>query len=283
MEMREFERLWRGGAVVLGLAALLVATSGAFAAQPEPWQLGFQASASPNKTEITKLHDLLLVIITLISAFVLALLLYVIVKFNSKANPEPTRTTHNTILEVAWTLIPALILVGMAVPSFKLLYYLDRAPEAKMTIKVVGHQWYWTYQYPDHGNFEFDSTVVSDKDLKPGQIRLLEVDRPLVVPAGIPIRVLVTGTDVMHSWFVPAIGVQIYAIAGRTNETWMQVTKEGTYRGQCNQICGINHGFMPVVVQAVSMPEFNRFVTAQRRRAGLDDAAPVSVAAAQAE
>ncbi len=235
-----------------GVAAAAVA----WAAEPKPWQLGMQPAATPVQERLNAFHDELLVITFLIAAFVLGLLLFVIVRFHHARNPVPTRTQHNTLIEILWTVVPIFILGAILLPSLKLMYYMDRVPNAEMTIKVTAHQWYWSYEYPDQAGLAFDSNVIPDKDLKPGQKRLLDVDNPLVVPVGTPIRVLVTGTDVIHSWFIPSFGIQQYAIIGRLNETWMQVEREGTYYGECNQICGVNHAFMPIEVKAVSKADF---------------------------
>jgi cytochrome c oxidase subunit 2 len=219
--------------------------------------MGMIDAASPVKDRIHDFHDLMLWIITGIVLFVLVLLLVVIFRFNAKANPTPSKTTHHTMLEIVWTLAPVLILVAIAAPSFRLLYFLDRAPNAEMTIKVTGHQWYWSYEYPDNGNFTFDSYMLDDKAAAEQKMpRLLGVDNRLVVPVDTQVRVLVTSADVMHSWLVPPFGVQIYAFPGRTNETWLQAKKEGIFFGQCNQICGINHGFMPIAVEVVSKEKF---------------------------
>jgi cytochrome c oxidase subunit 2 len=195
----------------------------------------------------------------------------------------PTRTSHNTVIEMLWTVVPVLILVIIAIPSFKLMYYMDRVPDPEMTIKVTGHQWYWSYEYPDQGGLTFDSNVIPDAELKSGQRRLLDVDNPLVVPADTIIRVQITGTDVIHSWFVPSFGVQEYAIIGRLNESWMKIEHEGIYYGQCNQICGVNHAFMPIKVQAVSKDAFQTWlVDAKKKFARHDDGSsdPVRVAVA---
>jgi cytochrome c oxidase subunit 2 len=199
---------------------------------------------------------MLLVIITVISLFVLGLLVYVCVRFRASANPKPSKTSHNTIIEILWTVVPVLILVVIAVPSFQLLYYMDKTKDTEMVIKVTGNQWYWNYEYPDE-NISFDSYLVDEEDLGEDQIRLLSVDNPLVVPAGTRIKLLVTGNDVMHSFFVPSLAVQIYSIAGRINEAWIDVP-EGTkkYYGQCNQICGVNHAYMPIVVQALNEADY---------------------------
>ncbi len=221
---------------VLVLAGMAALAAVAGATEPRPWQLGLQPSATPVHERLATMHDELLVVISLITVFVLGLLLYV------------------------------MILVVIAIPSFKLIYYMDRVPNADMTIKVTAHQWYWSYEYPDQAGLSFDSNLIQDKDLKPGQKRLLDVDNPLVVPVGATIRVLVTGTDVIHSWFVPSFGVQEYAIIGRLNETWMQVEHEGTYYGECNQICGVNHAFMPIAVKAVSKPEFEKWLGEAKKK-----------------
>jgi cytochrome c oxidase subunit II len=255
----------RGVAAALCAGLVLFLTAGgAHADQPHPWQIGMQDPATPITERIHAFHNELLVIIFAIALFVFALLIIVMVKFNARAHPVPTRTSHNTLIEVLWTVIPVLILVTIAIPSFKLMYYMDRVPDAKMTIKVTGHQWYWQYTYPDQGNIDFNSNVVADKDLKPGQPRLLEVDNPLVVPVGTNIRVQVAGSDVIHSWFVPSFGFQEYAVIGRLNEAWINVEHEGTYYGECNQICGVNHAFMPIEVKAVSQADFDKWVASQK-------------------
>src|SRR5215469_5192456 len=251
-------RRWAAG--VAGLVAFALTGGAALADQPHPWQLGFQDPATPITERINSFHDELLVIIFAISLFVFALLIYVMVRFNARAHPVPTRTSHNTVIEVLWTVIPVLILVTIAIPSFKLMYYMDRVPDSKMTIKITGHQWYWEYNYPDQDNLDFNSNLLADKDRKDGQPRLLEVDNPLVIPKGTNIRVQVAGVDVIHSWFVPSFGFQEYAVIGRLNEAWINVEKEGTYYGECNQICGVNHAFMPIEVRAVSKADFATWV-----------------------
>jgi cytochrome c oxidase subunit II len=261
---------------VLAFVAIFAGT--AFAGQPQPWQLGFQPSASPVKDEISWFHNMLLVVITLITIFVLALLLYTMVRFRASANPVPTKTAHHTGLEVVWTLVPVLILGAIAMPSFKLLYFVDRAPDAEFTLKVTGRQWYWNYQYPDHGDFQFDSYMVQEGDLKPGQPRLLEVDNRVVVPVGTKIRILMHGADVIHSWFMPALGVQNYNMPGRINESWMLVSKPGIYYGQCNQICGVNHAYMPIAVEAVDKATFERWTAEAKRRFAQDGLPPLSIA-----
>ena len=272
---------WAAGALP---AAAAFAAGAARASEPHPWQLGMQPAATPVEARLEAFNTELLVIIGLITVFVLGLLLYVIVRFSAQRHPVPTRTSHNTVIEITWTIVPVLILVIIAIPSFKLMYYMDRVPNPDMTIKVTGHQWYWSYAYPDQKGLTFDSNLVQAANLKPGQPRLLTVDNPLVVPVDTNVRVLITSTDVMHDWFVPSFGVQEYAIIGRTNESWFRIERPGTYRGQCDQICGINHAFMPVEVKAVGKDEFKRWVAdAQKKYAhDGDGAGAVRVAAVPA-
>lgn len=256
------------GAAVAGLIGGIIGIIGmggvAQAESPQPWEIGFQPAVTPVAERIHEFHHLLLIIITLITLFVLGLLLYAVWRFNAKRNPVPTRTTHNTLIEMLWTVVPVIILVLIAVPSFKLLYYEDVVPKADMTIKATGHQWYWSYEYPDQGKIAFDSLVVPASDLKPGQLRLLEVDNPIVVPVNATVRVQVTGADVIHSWAVPAFGVKIDGEPGRLNETWFRAEREGTYYGQCSELCGVNHGFMPIKVEVVSKDKFNKWVATQK-------------------
>jgi cytochrome c oxidase subunit 2 len=253
-------------APLLGIPGVVTVAAAVGAAEPIPWQIGFQPPATPVQARVEAFNNELTVIIGLITAFVLGLLLYVIVRFGGRRHPVPTRTEHNTVIETLWTVIPVLILVIIAIPSFKLMYFMDRVPNPHMTIKVVGHQWYWSYQYPDQGGLAFDSNLVQAANLKPGQPRLLTADHPLVVPVDTNIRVLVASTDVIHSWFMPSFGVQEYAMPGRDNESWFRIEQEGTYRGQCNQICGINHAFMPIEVKAVSKDEFQHWLAAARKQ-----------------
>ena len=258
--------------LALGVVDTLMAAADAEAAEPKPWQFGFQPSATEVMDRLSAFHDLLLIIITLIAAFVLGLLVYVMWRFKNQRNPLPSRTSHNTVIEMLWTVVPVLILVSIAIPSFKLMYYMDRVPNPEMTIKVTGHQWYWSYEYPDQGGLAFDSNIIPEDQLKAGQKRLLDVDNPLVVPADTIIRVTVTGTDVIHSWFIPSFGVQEYAIVGRLNESWMKIDRSGTYYGQCNQICGVNHAFMPIKVEAIAKDAFQRWlVDAKAKFARHDD------------
>ena len=279
---------WTGGAAKTAMlwgAVALAGTPLAFAdnvEEPQPWQLGMQAAASPVRDHIDALHDELLVIITLIALFVMGLLLYVIVRFNAKRHPVPSKTTHNPLLEVMWTTVPVLILIVIAIPSFKLMFYMDHAQHADMTLKVTGHQWYWSYEYPDQGGLAFDSNMLpEDQAVKEGKPRLLEVDNPVVVPVDTVIRILVTGTDVLHSWFMPAMGVQEYAVIGRVNEAWMSVEREGTYYGQCNQICGVNHPFMPIEIKAVSKADFAKWVDAAKKKFSSTGTAKLQLAAGE--
>jgi cytochrome c oxidase subunit II len=265
-------------AVLAGVAALVVA-SAARAAQPRPWEMDFQPPATPIMTRLEHFHNELQVIIFAIAIFVMALLVFVMVRFRASRNPVPTRTTHYTVIEILWTVVPVVILVSIAIPSFKLMYYMDQTPNAKMTIKVTGHQWYWTYAYPDQGNISFDSNIVSEKDLKPGQLRLLTVDNPLVVPVGTVVRVQVTSTDVIHSWFMQSFGVQEYAVPGRLNEAWFEVEHQGVYHGQCNQICGINHADMPIVVEAMTKDDFQHWLGEAKKKFASDQSAPRIAAA----
>ena len=229
-----------------------------------PWGLNLREAFSPVMTEMVSFHNALIWLIVIISLFVLALLVIIVVKFNTKANPKASKTTHNTFIEIAWTAIPVLILVVMAVPSFKLLYKSDVVPEAHMTVKAIGHQWYWSYEYPDHGNFTYDAWLVQDKEDMEGEdrpfTRLLTTDTRVVVPVGKVIRVQMTSTDVLHSWAVPSLGVKKDAVPGRLNELWFEADREGIFYGQCSELCGTNHGFMPIEVHAVSEEEFLAWV-----------------------
>jgi cytochrome c oxidase subunit II len=256
---------------------LLGTLSGAWAAKPEPWEMGFQPAASPVMEEIEHFHDILLVIITVITVFVLGLLLYVMWRFHEKRNPTPSKTTHNTTIEVVWTVVPVLVLVYIAFKSFPLLYFTDVTPEPDMTIKAIGHQWFWSYEYPDNGNFTFDAYMVPDADIDPskGQIRLLSADNNVVVPVDTTIKVLITAEDVIHAFAMPAFGVKEDAVPGRLNESWFKATKEGVYYGQCSELCGNGHAYMPIVIQVLSKPDFENWVKdAQTKFAKVDGTPP---------
>ncbi len=249
--------------------------------QPSPWELGLQQSASPVMDDIVWFHDYLLWLIAAIALFVLVLLATVTVKFNARANPVPSRTTHNTFIEIIWTVVPVLILVAVAVPSFRLLFYELKVPAADLTVKVTGKQWFWSYSYPD-SKFEFDSLMVQDKDIKPGQLRLLSVDNEMVVPVNKVVHVLVTGADVIHSFSVPSFGIKIDAIPGRLNETWFKAEREGMYYGQCSQLCGRDHAFMPIAVRVVSEKDYTAWLDQAKKKYADDNvASPNAVAAAE--
>ncbi len=279
MQMPVFSRL---SAYAVAVGALLagrgVATAGV--GQPSPWQLGLQEAASPVMVDIVSFHNFLLWVITAITVFVLVMLLIIIVRFNARANPTPSRTTHNALLEVMWTIVPVIILVAIAIPSFRLLFLELDEPKADLTVKATGKQWYWSYNYPDNGNFEFDSLIVEDKDLKPGQPRLLTVDNEMVVPVNKVVHVLVTGADVIHSFAVPSFGIKIDAVPGRLNDTWFKATSEGRFHGQCSELCGKDHAFMPITVRVVNDAEFAAWVETEKKNAGLDRASPTTLAAA---
>ena len=259
MKMSKGQRLL--GFAVAGMALVAGGTAFAEIGQPAPWEVTLQQAASPVMENIISFHNLLLVIITVITLFVLALLIMVVVKFNARANPVPSRTTHNTLIEVAWTLIPVLILVAIAVPSFRLLFLQLDIPKADLTIKATGKQWYWSYAYPDNGKFEFNSLLARDK-----QPRLLGVDNEMVVPVNKVIRIQTTGADVIHSFAVPAFGIKIDSIPGRLNETWFKATKTGMFYGQCSELCGKDHAFMPIAVRVVNDQEFASWVEAAKKK-----------------
>jgi cytochrome c oxidase subunit 2 len=263
----------------LALPALAEETHGI----ANPWQLGLQTPVTPVMERLYNLHTALTILITIIAVFVMILLGYVCFRFNAKRNPTASKTTHNTLVEIIWTTVPILILIGIAIPSLRLHYYMDRAVDAQMTLKVAGYQWYWSYEYPDQGDISFEShifpneqdtsrKVTAEEELKQlnGEPRLLSVDNPAVVPVNTTVRVLITGNDVIHSWSVPAFGVKLDAVPGRVNETWFKATEIGTYRGQCSQLCGVWHGFMPIVVKVVSKEDFDAWVAEKKKSAKND-------------
>jgi cytochrome c oxidase subunit II len=277
--MKVFSRLT---AIAVIAGALLASAGVAFAGlgHPSPWQMDLQDSATPIMDDITWFHDILLWIIGAISVFVLALLLIIIVRYNARANPSPSRTTHNTPIEIIWTIVPVIILAFIAVPSFRLLFVELDVPHPDLTIKATGKQWFWSYAYPDNGNFEFDSLMIQTKDLKPGQPRLLTVDNEVVVPVNKVVHMLVTGADVIHSFTVPSFGIRIDAVPGRMNETWFKATKTGMFYGQCSELCGKDHSFMPIAVHVVSESDFNAWVAQAKQKFSAENSVPPNTFAA---
>jgi cytochrome c oxidase subunit 2 len=271
-------------AAVTGLA-LLAGAGAALAAfgQPHNWQVGLQQSATPVMDNIIWFHEFLFWLVTAIAAFVLVLLGIIAVRFNARANPTPSRTTHNTLLEVVWTVIPVIILVSIAVPSFRLLFLQLNTPAADLTVKATGKQWYWTYSYPDNGKFEFDSLLACDIErVKCEQPRLLAVDNDMVVPVNKIVRVQTIGNEVIHAFSVPSFGIKIDSIPGRLNETWFKATREGIYYGQCSELCGKDHAYMPIAVRVVSEAAFATWVEEAKKKYARDDRAPTNVATADA-
>lgn len=259
-------RFWN---TIFGILATLGAAAPAVAQDVTakwPWKL--EDSGSLIHDRLTYFHNgWLMPLITIVVIFVFVLLVYIMLRFNHKSNPVPQKFTHNIPLEIVWTVIPALILTVLAFPSLKLLYYVDKMPgKPEMTIKATGHQWYWEYQYQDAGNFSFNSNIVPDKDLQPGQPRMLTADNALVIPVNTNVQVLVTGADVIHAFFVPAFGVNTNAIPGRMNQVWINATHEGTFYGQCNKICGMNHGYMPIMVQVVSKQKYQQWLLDAKKK-----------------
>ena len=258
---------------------------GAAWAIPENWRLGFQPAASPVMQQIEQFHNMLLYIIVAISLFVLALLLWIMVRYNQRANPTPSQVHHNTVLEVAWTIVPVIILVLIAIPSFRLLYYEADIPPADVFIRAVGHQWYWSYEFPKDGGFQFTSNGLS----KPGdnsaadaahEPHLLGVDNVIEVPVNKVVELEVTGADVIHSWALPQMGVKMDAIPGRLNHTWFKATETGTYYGECSELCGINHAFMPIEVKVVSESDYQTWLGAMKKKfASLDGTGTTQLAA----
>jgi len=269
-----------GFVTVCAVLLALAGTGYAGLGQPSPWQLGPQISASPVMDDIIWFHDFLLWLIAAIALFVLVLLVYVCVKFNAAANPIPTRTTHNTLIEVLWTVVPVLILVAVAVPSFRLLFFQLEPPPADLIIKATGKQWFWTYTYPDQ-KIEFDSLMVAEKDLKQGQPRLLAVDNEIVVPVNKVVYVQTTASDVIHAFAVPSFGVLIDAVPGRLNQTWFKATREGVYYGQCRELCGKDHAFMPIQVRVASEADYNAWLTQAKQKFAIDGSRPANLAAAE--
>jgi cytochrome c oxidase subunit 2 len=267
--------------LVVTCAALLALGGTGYAqmGQPSPWQFGLQLAASPVMEDIVWFHDFLLWLIAAIAAFVLALLIVVMVRFNARANPVPSRTTHNTLIEVLWTVVPVLILVAIAVPSFRLLFFQLETPPADLTIKATGKQWFWTYAYPDQ-KIEFDSIMLQDKDRKADQPRLLAVDNDIVVPVNKVVKVQTTGADVIHAFAIPSFGIKIDAVPGRLNETWFKATREGIYYGQCSELCGKDHAFMPIAIRVVNERDYSAWLEEAKKKFAVDGSRPTNVAAA---
>ena len=256
------------GAFLLSLLAFPIDSFAQEAAEALPYEFGFQEAVTPVAKEIQSFHNMMMYIITAITIFVLVLLVYVVVRFNEKANPEPSKTTHNVPLEVVWTLVPVLILLVIVVPSFRLLYFTDRVVDPEMTVKVTGYQWYWGVEYSDHDGLSYDVRMIEDEeiDTAKGQKRLLSVDNPLVLPVDTTIQFDVTAgpDDVIHSFAMPSFGVKVDAVPGRMNQTWARIEKEGTYYGQCSELCGRNHAYMPMEIRAVSKEEFAKWIEKQK-------------------
>ena len=274
--MRHLAKL---GAAVAVLAGALGAAGAAAAQAPSDWEVDFQTALSPSMERIVDFNFMVTIIIVVITAFVFGLMAWIVYRYNARRNPTPSKTTHNTMLEVAWTIVPVIILLVIAVPSFRLLYYVDTVEDADMTLKAIGHQWYWSYEYPDHGDFTFDALMLEDDELEEGQLRLLETDEAVVLPAGATIRLLTTADDVIHSWAVPALGVKMDSVPGRVNETWFRINREGTYYGQCSELCGTLHGFMPIKIEAVSQEAFDAWVEMAREEYASAGESPTELAA----
>lgn len=272
-------RRWTIAGLTAAVTAL--AAGAGWAAQPEPWQLGFQPAASPVMEQTDWMHNFLLIVIVAITVFVMALLAYVMVRYREKANPNPEKWTHNTLIEVIWTGVPVLILVAIAIPSFQLLYFSDKAVNADFTLRATASQFLWTYEYPDHDNVEIISVMKQEDELLPGEPRLLAVDNNVVVPVGATVRLLVTSADVLHAFALPAFGVKKDAVPGRLNETWFQATREGMFYGQCSEICGAGHAYMPIAIEVVSQDRFDAWISQQIALKNDNDATQVAAAAAQ--
>ncbi|MDP3371311.1 MAG: cytochrome c oxidase subunit II [Candidatus Paracaedibacteraceae bacterium] len=230
--------------------------------QPKPWQFNFQEAASPMMKGIAEMHDFLLIIIAIIAVIVFSLLAYIAWRFRSSKNPIASTTTHHTMLEIVWTLIPLIIVIVIMIPSRKLILEMEKPHDPEMTVKAIGKQWYWTYEYPakEGKALSFDSRMIETKDLKPNQLRLLDVDNQMVVPVGTTVQLIITGADVLHSFAVPSLGIKKDAVPGRINETWFRIDKEGVYYGQCSELCGANHGYMPIAIRVVSKTDYESWL-----------------------
>ena len=267
-------------ALAVFFTAIMIGGGVAIAQKPENWQMGFQDAHSPTMEKIVSFNDILFWICVVMSVFVMGIMAYIFIRFNAKRNPVPQKFTHNSLIEVLWTVIPVIALVAIAIPSFRLLYFMDRTDEAEMTIKAIGHQWYWTYEYPDLGDdISFDAVMLTEDELEEGQLRLLETDESVVVPIDTNIRLLVTADDVIHAWTIPSFGIKIDAVPGRINEGWFRVDAVGIYYGQCSELCGRDHGFMPIRVEAVSKEDYAEWVAyAQEEFASNDGDEDLTVA-----
>jgi cytochrome c oxidase subunit 2 len=260
---------------LIGFFALFI-SGNAYADKPVPWQILTQEPVTPVMHRLVDFHNMLLWVIFSVAIFVTILIVFVCLRFNAKTNPTPSKTTHNTLIEVIWTTVPVIILVLVTIPSLKMLYYMEDVKDSEMTLKVIGNQWYWSYQYPDNGNITFDSNILKDKELPEGGLRLLEVDNRVVLPIDTNIRIQVTGADVIHDWAVPAFGIKEDAVPGRLNETWTRIEKPGVYYGQCSELCGVGHGFMPIAVEAVTKEEFQQWVKSKTHKLAENDGAQVA-------
>jgi len=276
--MRIKPMLKKSAQALSALFALLLSVVPALADYPKSWELNLQPAASVQMDQMHHFHDMLVYIIFAISLFVLALLIWVVFRYNERRNPVPSTTTHNTMIEIIWTIVPVIILICIAVPSYRVLFYQGRIPEAEMTLKVTGYQWYWGYEYPDQGGLAFSAYMIPEKDIDPskGQKRLLETDKVVVLPVDTVIRVQETASDVIHAWTVPSLGIKKDAVPGRLNETWFKADKIGTYYGQCSEICGMGHAFMPIKVEIVSKDDFAKWVAAEQKEEGITPPAAAS-------
>lgn len=247
---------------ILTLACVAILPASAETGAATPWQLGFQTPASPSAEHLQDFHNMMLYIITAVTLFVLVLLVYVILRYNKHVNPIPKQFSHNVLIEVLWTALPVVVLIVIAIPSFQMLYFLDRTEDPEMTLKVTGYQWYWGYEYPDNEGINFMSYMIADEDIDTNkdQKRLLSTDNKIVLPIDTNIALQITAADVIHSWAVPALGIKLDAVPGRLNETWVNITKPGVYYGQCSELCGKDHSYMPIEVHAVTKEEFKDWV-----------------------
>ena len=261
-------KLW---SVLFAIAGAVLFLSSPVLAQAVDWGIDLQPSATSSKDRIHEFHNMLMVIITAITIFVLVLLVWVAVRYNKRANPKPSNVTHNVLLEIVWTIVPVVILIIIAVPSFKILYENDKITEPEMTLKITGYQWYWGYEYPDHDGIAFNSYMVPTEELKSDQKRLLSTDNVVVLPVDTDISILVTANDVIHAWAMPAFGIKIDAVPGQTNETWFRIHKPGIYYGQCSEICGKDHAFMPIEIHAVSKEKFKAWVEKAKEEFAVND------------